>query len=139
LSGSGLEQFQAAVRRQLEARQKPSKQDAAALRKQLARLDSEIEQAADNFLRAPADLLEIIGTKLSAMKRQRQDLAEALQRATKPVREATSTGKLKPSRRDCGDWARSWNKQNRSDAGSYSICWWTESTYGSIKSDAASA
>jgi hypothetical protein len=88
LSGSGLEQFQAAVRRQLEARQKPSKQDAAALRKQLARLDSEIEQAADNFLRAPADLLEIIGTKLSAMKRQRQDLAEALQRTTKPVREA---------------------------------------------------
>jgi exonuclease VII large subunit len=51
------------------------------LRRQLAELDREIDQAADNFLRTPTELLDVIGGKLSAMKRQREHVQQELHNA----------------------------------------------------------
>lgn len=50
-------------------------------------MDREIEHGAENFLRAPADLLDLVGAKLTAMKRQRthvQDELRRLEAASKP-------------------------------------------------------
>ncbi|HZL87852.1 MAG TPA: hypothetical protein VFB96_05700 [Pirellulaceae bacterium] len=41
-------------------------------------VDREIDRAADNFLRAPAEVLDLGGNKLSALKRQRDHLLDEL-------------------------------------------------------------
>jgi hypothetical protein len=63
----------------------------ARVRRQLADLDREIDRAAENFLRAPSEVLEIVGQKLAAMKRQRghlQDELEAAELAERPKERA---------------------------------------------------
>jgi hypothetical protein len=51
------------------------------LRKQMADLDREIDRAAENFLRAPAEVLDVIGKKLTSLKRQREHINQELQEA----------------------------------------------------------
>jgi hypothetical protein len=48
------------------------------LRKQIASLDREIDRAAENFLRAPAEVLDVIGKKLTSLKRHREHINEEL-------------------------------------------------------------
>jgi DNA invertase Pin-like site-specific DNA recombinase len=82
LRPDNLARVKAIARRQLERRHKATDPKLIeGLRRQLADLDREIETAAENFLRAPAELLDVVGDKLAAMKRQRQHVQQELQRA----------------------------------------------------------
>ena len=88
LSGNNLDRLREALHRQIEKRCAVSSGDTGAMKKQLAALNREIEQAAANFLRAPTEVLDLVGEKLSALKRQRDHLQDALraaERATTPV------------------------------------------------------
>lgn len=77
-----LARIKAATRRQLEREQAAvDPKLVEGLRRQLTDLDREIDQAADNFLRTPAELLDVVSGKLSAMKRQREHVQESLQHA----------------------------------------------------------
>jgi hypothetical protein len=79
--GDNLDRLKAALRRQLKQRGSAPKTGIEALGKQIANLDREIDQAAENFLRAPAEVLDLVGSKLTAMKRQRTLLQDELERA----------------------------------------------------------
>jgi site-specific DNA recombinase len=86
LTPSNLERLRTALRKQL-GEQRGGKGNAVQIRHQLADLDREIDLAAENFLRAPADVLDIVGKKLAAMKRQRghvQDELKAAELAERP-------------------------------------------------------
>lgn len=79
LRPDNMARFRASIRRQLDQRQAAADPRLLnTLRQQLAELDQQIDAAADNFLRAPADLIDLIGGKLSAMKRQREHVAQEL-------------------------------------------------------------
>ena len=76
------------ARAKVEARRQLERSQAAAdpkliegLRRQLADLDREIDQAVENFLRTPAELLDVVGAKLTAIKRQREHVQGELQQA----------------------------------------------------------
>lgn len=87
LGGDNLTRLKKSLRRQIEDRSKATPKETSDLRRQLADLDREIDRGAENFLRAPADLLDIVGAKLTAMKRQRTHAQEELRRleaASKP-------------------------------------------------------
>lgn len=88
LSGKNLDRLRSALRRQLEKRGNSGTTDAVGLRKQMGELDREIDRAAENFLRAPAEVLDLVSNKLTALKRQRENVATALRAAeasTKPI------------------------------------------------------
>jgi hypothetical protein len=84
--GDNLDRLKAALRRQLEQRSSAPVSGIEALRKQLAEMDLETDRAADNFLRAPAEVLDLVGGKLTAMKRQRALLQGELDRAEAAAR-----------------------------------------------------
>lgn len=52
--------------------------DLDGLRRQIGELDREIDRAAENFLRTPSELLDLVGQKLTAMKRQREHVADQI-------------------------------------------------------------
>ncbi len=81
LTEHNLERLRTALRNQIELRRASASKGSEGVTKQLAELNREIDRAADNFLRAPAELLDLIGGKLSAMKRQRDHLANELKLA----------------------------------------------------------
>lgn len=81
LSSGNLERLQKALRKQIDQRRAGSSKGSADLRKQLADLDREIDRAAENFLRAPAEVLDLVGKKLTALKRQREHVQDALRTA----------------------------------------------------------
>ena len=88
LSNDNLDRLRAALRRQIDQRRAGSSKGTDSLRSRLADLDREIDRAAENFLRAPADVLDLIGRKLTALKRQREHVQDALrvaEAAGKPV------------------------------------------------------
>ncbi len=74
LTPASLERLREALRKQIVDRRETSVQGSDGLTKQLADLNREIDRASENFLRAPADVLDLIGEKLSALKRQRDHL-----------------------------------------------------------------
>lgn len=71
-SPGAMEQMRTMIRKLIEERRRVGSGETNGLRKQIADLDREIDKAAENFLRAPIDLLDIISQKLTAMKRQRE-------------------------------------------------------------------
>ncbi len=81
LTERNLERLRVALRQQINDRRNQASNGSDGLRKQLAELNREIDRAAENFLRAPSELLDVIGGKLSAMKRQRDHLADQLKLA----------------------------------------------------------
>src|SRR5688572_3683373 len=56
LSKRNLERLRKALRQKIEQRRTASSKDATGLSKQIADLDREIDQAAENFLRAPVEV-----------------------------------------------------------------------------------
>ncbi len=87
LSEKNLDRLRKVLHREIAQRQDSSLSGCVALRRQVADLDREIERAAENFLRAPAEVLDLIGNKLSALKRQREHLHDELrvaERAREP-------------------------------------------------------
>jgi site-specific DNA recombinase len=81
LSSDGLDRLREALRRKAAETRTAGSSGAGDPRKQLAELDREIDRAAENFLRAPAEVLDLIGKKLTALKRQRQHVQEELRAA----------------------------------------------------------
>jgi hypothetical protein len=81
LSSGNLDRLRDALRRQLTQTTGTSLSKIAELRKQLGELDRDIDQAANNFLRAPAEVLDLVGAKLTALKRQREHVQNALRAA----------------------------------------------------------
>jgi site-specific DNA recombinase len=88
LSSSNLDRIRKAMKKKNDQRRAASPKDTADLRKQLAELDREIDLAAENFLRAPAEVLDLVGNKLTALKRQREHVRVGL-RAAEDVGTAT--------------------------------------------------
>jgi hypothetical protein len=78
LTPGNLDRLRKALRMQIDQRRAGLAKDSGGLRRQLADLDREIDQAAQNFLRAPAEVLDLVGEKLTAMKRRRQHLQDEL-------------------------------------------------------------
>jgi site-specific DNA recombinase len=88
LSSDNLDRLRDALRRQIDQRRAGWSKGTDGLRKQLADLDREIDRAAENFLRAPAEVLDLVGQKLTAVKRQREHVQDALrgaEAANRPV------------------------------------------------------
>jgi site-specific DNA recombinase len=81
LSSGNLDRLRGALRRQLTQTTGAGSTEIAELRKQLGELDREIDRAADNFLRAPAEVLDLVGAKLTALKRRREHVQNALRAA----------------------------------------------------------
>ena len=81
LSGDNLDRLRKALGRQLAQRKASGPRETAGLRKQLAEMDREIDRAAENFLRAPSEVLDLVGKKLTALKRQREHLNDELRAA----------------------------------------------------------
>ena len=81
LSSNNLDRLRTELSRQIADRRTASPKDTRDLRKQLTQLDREIDQAAENFLRAPAEILDLVGKKLTALKRQRESVQDALRAA----------------------------------------------------------
>lgn len=81
LRPDNLAAWKEAIRRQLSKGPATNPKAVEGIRKQLASLEGEISQAAENFLRTPPDLLDIVGAKLSAMKRQREHLEKEIKLA----------------------------------------------------------
>jgi hypothetical protein len=92
LTPANLDRLRAALRRQIDDRRETSCKGADGLRKRLAGLNREIDRAAENLLRAPAEVLGLIGEKLSALKRQRDHLQEELKIGKSANRPATEHG-----------------------------------------------
>jgi site-specific DNA recombinase len=86
LSAPSLERLREALRRQIDQRQKSDSTGKDGLKKQIADLDREIERGTENFLRAPADVLDLLGKKLSALKRQRDYLADQMKATSSNVK-----------------------------------------------------
>jgi site-specific DNA recombinase len=85
--GDNLDRLKDALRRQLKQRKSTSSSSGIeAIRKQVIELDQEIDRAAENFLRAPAEVLDLVGAKLTAMKRQRALLQGEFERAEAAAR-----------------------------------------------------
>jgi site-specific DNA recombinase len=80
LIGSDFARLKASLRKQLSARRSPDTGKLDTLRRQHSDRDRQIDVAADNFLKAPPDLLDLVAGKLSAMKRQREHLQGELRR-----------------------------------------------------------
>lgn len=83
LTNNNLDRLRKALRRQIAERGRIGASGTADLRKQLADLDREIDKASENFLRAPAEVLDLVGQKLTALKRQRDHVQDALRSAAK--------------------------------------------------------
>ena len=81
LSNDNLDRLRKALRQQIDQRRAGSSKGTGGLRKQLGELDREIDKAAENFLRAPAEVLDLVGQKLTALKRQREHVWDALRAA----------------------------------------------------------
>lgn|GEM_PF-2606423 len=60
----------------------------------LAGLDREIDKAAENFLRAPAEVLDLVGNKLTALKRQREHVQGALRAAQVVMKPTDEVGEV---------------------------------------------
>jgi site-specific DNA recombinase len=86
LTSHNLDRLRTALRRQIAQRQAVDAKGSDASRKRLSDLNREIDRAAENFLRAPAEVLDVIGQKLTALKRQRDHLQEELTRAASAKR-----------------------------------------------------
>ncbi|HND55401.1 MAG TPA: recombinase zinc beta ribbon domain-containing protein, partial [Pirellulaceae bacterium] len=71
-----------ALRENLEAlverRREGGGQSVEAVRRRIAELGREIDQASENFLRAPSKLLDLIAEKLTALKRQKENAEQEL-------------------------------------------------------------
>jgi DNA invertase Pin-like site-specific DNA recombinase len=78
LSNENLDRLRSALMRQIDQRRAGSSKETDSLRRQLTDLDREIDRAAENFLRAPAEILDLVGKKLAALKRQRDLIQDAL-------------------------------------------------------------
>jgi hypothetical protein len=78
LGAAGLESIESAFRKELEGRGEPTASTADKLRRQIATLDRDIDRAADNFLKAPPEVLGMMVEKLASMKRRRDALAGEL-------------------------------------------------------------
>ncbi len=74
LTTANLNRLRKALRRQIERRRTTNSEGADALPKQLNELNLEIGRAAENFLRAPAEILDVVAEKLTVLKRRRVHL-----------------------------------------------------------------
>lgn len=88
LAPTFLESIRNALLMLLTERPGRAADDVESLRRQIVDLDRDIDRAADNFLRAPADVLDLIGQKLTSLKRQRQ-LVEAELRSKEKTGDCT--------------------------------------------------
>jgi site-specific DNA recombinase len=79
LTATNLERLRTALHKRLDQQRSTSSNGLEAVRKQLSDLNREIERGVENFLRAPAEVLEMVGEKLTALKRQRDHLQKELQ------------------------------------------------------------
>jgi hypothetical protein len=86
LTPSNLDRLRKALRLQINQRRTASGNGTGALRRQLTELNREVDQATANFLRAPAEVLDLVGEKLTALKRQRDHLQDELKLANSPER-----------------------------------------------------
>lgn len=84
--GGDRERLREKIRQRLEAQAKGGTLDVDRLRKKLADLNREIDQAADRFLKAPAEVAELLLPKLSAMKAERDKAKAALESANRSRR-----------------------------------------------------
>lgn len=94
LSSDNLDRLREALRRQIDQRRAGSSKGTDGLHKQLADLDREIDRGADNFLRAPAEVLDLVGKKLTALKRQRQHVQDELSVAEADGKPADVAGEV---------------------------------------------
>jgi site-specific DNA recombinase len=94
LSSDNLDRLRDALRRQIDQRRAGGPKGADGLRKQLADLDREIDRAAENFLRAPAEVLDLVGQKLTVLKRQREHVQDALRGAEAAGRPVDVAGEV---------------------------------------------
>ena len=78
LSTDSLERLRKALRQQISQRRNRGNQGAEQLGKRLADLDKAIDRAAENFIRAPAEVLDVLGKKLTSLKRQREHINQEL-------------------------------------------------------------
>jgi site-specific DNA recombinase len=78
LSPKSLDRLRAAMRKALLEVGIATGSEVVTLKKQLADLDRDIDLAAANFLRAPAEVIDLVGNKLTALKRQREHVQAAL-------------------------------------------------------------
>jgi len=92
LSKASLERLRKSLRGQIDQRRATSSKGTDALRKQLASL--EIDRAADYFLRAPSEVLDLTGSKLTALKRQREMVQDELRLAEAVVKPADATAEV---------------------------------------------
>ena len=86
LSGSNVERLRGALRRQIDQCRTISSKGSGGLSEQLAKRERDIDRAADNFLRAPAEVLDVVGKKLTGLKRQREHLQHELRQAESVTR-----------------------------------------------------
>jgi hypothetical protein len=75
----------------LEERRAGGPQSTDAIRRQIGDLDREIERATENFLRAPSEVLDLVGEKLTGLKRQRDHAREQLRAIETANGPATAT------------------------------------------------
>lgn len=78
LTTANLNRLRQALRKQIERRRTINSSGADALRRQLKHLNREIDHAAENFLRAPSEILDVVAEKLTALKRRREHLQKEL-------------------------------------------------------------
>lgn len=69
LSPENLERLRKALRQQICRRRERGNRGVEDLGKRLTDLDKEIDRAAENFIRAPKEVLDVIGKKLSTLRR----------------------------------------------------------------------
>jgi hypothetical protein len=94
LSQENLEKVRKLLLEKVEKQRIVGAQGTTALRKQIADLDREIDRAADNFLRAPAEVLDLISKKLTGLKRQRESLQDELRANESTANTGEGTAKV---------------------------------------------
>lgn len=85
LTTANLNRLREALRKQIDRRRTTNLSGADTRRKQLNELNREIDRAAENFLRAPAEILDLVAEKLTALKRRREHLQKELRIGDKKV------------------------------------------------------
>lgn len=87
----GLAKIRGMLKQILEERRAGGQQSTDAIRRQIGDLDREIERATENFLRAPSEVLDLVGEKLTGLKRQRDHVREQLRAIETANGPATAT------------------------------------------------
>ncbi len=77
-SEDSVKRIRSKLTRLLDERREGGQASTDAIKRQIADLDREIDRATENFLRAPSEILELVGQKLTTLKRQRDHARDQL-------------------------------------------------------------